>query len=53
MELVTNAKELLFVNRRRVSPIGGLGAKQLQWCRDNLRGFAWPRVVRLAGKENA
>jgi hypothetical protein len=53
MELVATAKELLFVQRRRVQPIGGLGPRQLAWCTDNLTGFAWPRVQRLADHEKA
>jgi hypothetical protein len=52
MELVASAKELLFVSRRRVQPIGGLGPRQLQWIA--ARGWlAGPRVTRMADHERA
>jgi hypothetical protein len=48
MELVASAKGILMIARRPTPPIAGLGPRQLQWCADNLTGFAWPRVQRLA-----
>jgi hypothetical protein len=51
MELVTNGMRLNMITRRRVQPIGGLSQAQLEWCRQNLKGFAWPRVQRLAVTE--
>jgi hypothetical protein len=54
VELVTNGMTLLMVNRgRRVQPIAGLSRSQIEWCEQNLRGFAWPRVQRLADHERA
>lgn len=47
-EIYTNGHALLFrATRRPTPPIGGLGPRQLQWCAENLTGFAWPRVTRL------
>jgi hypothetical protein len=51
MELVTNGMRLNMTQRRRVQPVGGLSQAQLEWCRQNLKGFAWPRVQRLAVTE--
>jgi hypothetical protein len=56
IEAYTNGKETLFRERRRQTALPAdappayaksqLGEKTLQWCRDNLKGFAWPRVER-------
>jgi hypothetical protein len=51
IEAVYSGKAMLMVARRRVQPIGGLSQAQLEWCRQNLKGFAWPRVQRLAVTE--
>jgi hypothetical protein len=51
-ELVTNGKRLLMINRRLPPDAppayakSQLGDKTLAWCAANLKGFAWPRVVR-------
>jgi hypothetical protein len=50
-ELYTNGAQILHTNRRRVQPIGGLSQAQIEWCRQHLKGFAWPRVQRLASVE--
>jgi hypothetical protein len=51
-ELYTDGARILHTARRRVSPIGGLGPKQLQYCID--RGWlAGPRVTRMADHERA
>jgi hypothetical protein len=57
MEAYTNGRATLFRERRRQTALPAdappayaksqLGPRSLQWCRDNLKGFAWPRVVRL------
>jgi hypothetical protein len=49
-ELVTDGMRLLMTQRRRVQPIGGLTTSQILWCEQHLKGFAWPRVQRLANK---
>ena len=53
VELVATALGTLMINRRTIKPIGGLGRAQLAWCAANLKGFAWPRVSRLADHERA
>jgi hypothetical protein len=61
MEAYTDGKQMLFCERNRsepiaepvTPPIGGLSQAQLEWCEQNLRGFAWPRVQRLADHERA
>ncbi len=50
-ELITNGARLLHINRRRVSPIGGLTESQLAWCRSKWPWFEHNRVVRLADHE--
>lgn len=67
-ELVTDGKTLLFRQPRRPTPPIGtqlpqgapaayarslLGEKTLAWCAANLKGFAWPRVTRLAERQSA
>lgn len=56
-ELYTDGKTLLFrATRRPTPPIGGrkvtsLGPRQVQWCTENLTGFAWPKVQRLTERQ--
>jgi hypothetical protein len=51
-ELYTDGARILHTSRRRVSPIGGLGPRQLQWIA--ARGWlAGPRVTRMADHERA
>jgi hypothetical protein len=61
MEAYTDGKRTLFRERRRQTALPAdappadappayaksqLGDKTLAWCAANLKGFAWPRVVR-------
>lgn len=61
IEAVASAKGMLMIARRRTTALPAdappayarsqLGPVALAWCAANLKGFAWPRVQRLASVE--
>ncbi len=54
IELMTDGKSLLFREPRKPAAYAPRRAEltdaQLRWCRDNLKGFAWPKAERLKEK---